>query len=293
MTICGVMNEGDLPETWGLLPQYGKKDRLAVELALKQTAQCEGLTHSAPIVMQELTKRPLSLNFAGNDSDNLSEGVQPFDLVIVDHRSQMSRDAMGVGRDEATHYDLVTAGQANTSLSDTRSLRGSTHAHVSFDMIHMEAMIDATVLVLRMMLGSDHRLVISAASFMDRYLSIQHCLASHCVDHHEAKFVHYFSVRLTNWFHRMESPPILLAASDFEQIFDRIKVDDPTCCPALPAYYMMLPQSLVVPPSTTPRMATSPASTVPTAAPVVPSPSPAPARARVEVEVVRGPPVVP
>jgi hypothetical protein len=39
MTIYDVMNEGDLPEIWRLLPQYEKKDRLAVELALKQTAQ--------------------------------------------------------------------------------------------------------------------------------------------------------------------------------------------------------------------------------------------------------------
>jgi hypothetical protein len=39
MTICGVMNEGELPKIWRLLPQYGKKDRLAVELALKQTSQ--------------------------------------------------------------------------------------------------------------------------------------------------------------------------------------------------------------------------------------------------------------
>jgi hypothetical protein len=39
MTICGIMHECDLPEIWRLLPQYEKKDRLAVELALKQTAQ--------------------------------------------------------------------------------------------------------------------------------------------------------------------------------------------------------------------------------------------------------------
>jgi hypothetical protein len=103
-----------------------------------------------------------------------------------------------VGRDKAANYDLVTAGQANTYLSDARSLHGSTRAHISFDTIHAEAVIKATILVLHMMLGSDHPLVIGAASFMDRYntdrLYIQHRLASQCTDHHKAKFVSYFSV---------------------------------------------------------------------------------------------------
>jgi hypothetical protein len=74
MTICGAMNGRDLPEIWCLLPQYGKKDCLAVELTLKQTAHHAGLTHTPPIVTPEFTKCPVSLNFAGNDPDNLSEG---------------------------------------------------------------------------------------------------------------------------------------------------------------------------------------------------------------------------
>jgi hypothetical protein len=121
---------------------------------------------------------------------------------------------MIVGREKAANYDLMTAGQANTSLSDARSLRGCTRAHVSFDMIHAEAMLEAALLVLRMMFGSDQPLVISASSFMahcnsDR-LAIQHLLASHGASHYEAKFVQYFGLRLTKWFFRMESSPVLI-----------------------------------------------------------------------------------
>jgi hypothetical protein len=111
-----------------------------------------------------------------------------------------------VGCDEAVNYDLVTAGQATISMSDAISLCGSAGVNVSFVMIHAEAMIEATVLVLRMMLGSDHPLVISTASSMARYnadhLFIQHHLASHCADHHQANFVWYFSVHLANWSRR-------------------------------------------------------------------------------------------
>jgi hypothetical protein len=197
ITICGVMNEGDQSEIWCPLPLCVKKDRLTVELALKQTTQQDGLTHSAPAVTSEFTECLVSLNFVGNDQDNLSEGVQPFVLAIVYRLSHMSYEAMRVGHKEATNYDLVTAGQANTSLSDARSLRGSTWAHVSVDMIHAEAMLESNIVVLHMMLGSYHPLVISTDAFMARYnadsLAIHHHLVSHCADHHEAKFVRYFS----------------------------------------------------------------------------------------------------
>jgi hypothetical protein len=192
----------------------------------------------------------------------------------------MSSDAMRVGHGEAENYNLVTAGQSSASLSDARSLRGSTRAHVSLDMIHAEDMIEATILVLRMMLGMDHPLVISAAFFMAGYnadrLFIQNHVTSHCADHHEANFVRYFSVRLTNWFRRMESPPILLVAREFDHIFDRLEVNDPTWCPAFPSSYLMPPQRMSGPPSAIPHMAAAPASTVPAVAPASSS-APAPA----------------
>jgi hypothetical protein len=62
-------------------PAVRGKDRLAVELALKHTYQQVGLTHRAPMVTPEFSKRLISLNFAGNDQDNLTEGVQPFSLI--------------------------------------------------------------------------------------------------------------------------------------------------------------------------------------------------------------------
>jgi hypothetical protein len=86
------------PIVWG-------NDRMAVELALKQTTQCTDLTHRAPIVIPEFTKLLLSLIVAGNDSSSMYEGVQALSLVIVDR-------------------DIVNTCQANTSFNDARSLRG-------------------------------------------------------------------------------------------------------------------------------------------------------------------------
>jgi hypothetical protein len=89
-------------------------------------------------------------------------------------------------------------------------------------MIHAKDMLEATLLVLHMIFGSDHPLVISTAYFVARYnsdrLAIQHHLASHDASHYEAKFVQYFGLRLANWFRGMESSPVLLAAPDFQQI---------------------------------------------------------------------------
>jgi hypothetical protein len=180
------------------------------------------------------------------------------------------------------------------------SLKGCTRAHVSFDMIHAEAMLEATLLVLHMMFGLDHPLVISASSFMARYnsnrLSIQHRLASHGAIHYEATCVWYVGLRLANSLRRMESSPVLIGAPDFEQIFDRFEVDHPTWCPSLSAAYLAPPSRVgasqaaaargsAAPPATlvAPALSTTP---VATSAPAL-----APARAR--VETVRGPPVVP
>jgi hypothetical protein len=121
---------------------------------------------------------------------------------------------MYIGHEEAAKYDLVTTGQGNSYLSDMNSLRGSTRAHVEFDMIHAKAMLEVMMLGFQMMLGSDHPLVISTESFMAQYntyrLSIQYHLASHCSDHHKSHFVRYFSIQLTNWFRWMESSSVLL-----------------------------------------------------------------------------------
>jgi hypothetical protein len=81
----------------------------------------------------------------------------------------MSHEAMLVGRNDAVYYDLVTAGQTDISMSDARSLRDSTSAHVTFRMIHADAMLEATILVIHMMLGSDHPLVKITVSFVTRY----------------------------------------------------------------------------------------------------------------------------
>jgi hypothetical protein len=94
MTVCGVAAEGDLPEMWRLIPQYGKKDRMAVEFTLKQTAQHTGLAYRTPIITLVFAKRLLSLNFTSNYPNSLSQGVQSCPLVIVDHRRQQSREAM-------------------------------------------------------------------------------------------------------------------------------------------------------------------------------------------------------
>jgi hypothetical protein len=167
-------------------------------------------------------------------------------------------------------------------------------------MIHAKAVLEATLLVLCMMFGLDHHLVIRASSFMSRYnsdhLAIQHRLASHDASHYEAKFVWNFGLRLTNWFRRMESSPILIGAPDFEQIFDKLEVDDPTWCPSLPAAYLVPPSRVGVSQAAVARGAAASQAALVAPAPAatqVATSAPAPAPARARVETVRGPPVVP
>jgi hypothetical protein len=160
-------------------------------------------------------------------------------------------------------------------------------------MIHADAMLEDTILVFCMMFESNHSLAISATSFMARYnsdyLAIQHRLASHGASHYKAKFMRYFGLRLANWFRQMDVSPVLLAAPDFEHIFDRLEVDDPTWCPSLPSAYLAPPlrvgvshassaRGAAMPPAAlvAPALAATPATTS------APAPAPAPTQARVD-----------
>jgi hypothetical protein len=149
-----------------MMPQCGKKYRMVVELTLNQTSHHAGMDHRAPIVTLEFVKRLLLLSFMGNVTENSFEGMQPFVLFIVDHRSQQTCVSIQIGQDEADDYDLSTSGEATTPLDDSRALRGPTRANAQLDITHAKSKLESISLVLRIMLVSDHPLIINAPAFM-------------------------------------------------------------------------------------------------------------------------------
>jgi hypothetical protein len=65
------------------------------------------MAHQAPIVTPEFATRIRLLSFAGNDTENVSEGMWLVAWVIVYHRSQQTCASIQSGQYEVANYDLV------------------------------------------------------------------------------------------------------------------------------------------------------------------------------------------
>jgi hypothetical protein len=161
--------------------------------------------------------------------------MQQFALVIVDYRSQQSCTAMQSGQYEAANYDLSASGKATSMVDDTRALCVPACVNVQFDVTHSESKLDNMILVLRMMLGSDHPLVINVKVLMQRYtayhLRIKRCMLVHCMNHYEACFIRYLSIELVDWFLNMDMSSVKIVHPNFFDLFNRMDVDDPSWFP--------------------------------------------------------------
>jgi hypothetical protein len=118
MLVCGVEHEDELPELWRMAASAGKRDRIAVDRAVQNTARRMGAVGVAPVVTPDLTKRLMYLLFGGSDPDDLAEDIQPFSMVIMDHCSTATHHVAEQAREQSQNYDLVTSGDTNTTLAD-------------------------------------------------------------------------------------------------------------------------------------------------------------------------------
>jgi hypothetical protein len=151
-----VEHEDELPELWRMAASAGKRDHIVVDRAVQNTACRMAAVGDAPMVTPDLTKRLMGLMFGGSDPDDLSEGIQPFSMVIMDHRSTVTRTVAEQAREQARSYNLVTSGNTNTILANTTRLCGTTKVNVTLDSIYYDVMIKGCYIILCSMLSSDH-----------------------------------------------------------------------------------------------------------------------------------------
>jgi hypothetical protein len=86
-----------------MVASAGKRDRIAVDHVVQNTARRMAAVGAAPVVTPDLTKRLMGLMFGGGDPDDLFEGIQPFSMVIIDHRST----ATHTGADQAWEQSRI------------------------------------------------------------------------------------------------------------------------------------------------------------------------------------------
>jgi hypothetical protein len=136
--------------------------------------------------------------------DNLSEGLLPFAMVAIIHRTIQARQTMEDARWTVEEYVLVTAGETNTSLTDARSLWGTIVINVDFDSVHAEARVDPTLITFDALLGDDHHFAGVLHQMWNHYmvdiLVYQRRIEDQCPLHPYACSLRAIHLRIVNWF---------------------------------------------------------------------------------------------
>jgi hypothetical protein len=226
MLVCGVEIEDELPEMWRTAASAGKRNRIAVERAVQNTAHRMEAVGVAPVVTPDLTKRLMGLMFGGSDPDDLAEGIQPFSMVTMDHGSTATRHVAEKAREQSRNYDLVTSGDTNTTLADANRLRGTAKVSVAFDSIYCDAMLKGCYIILCSMLSLDHPVAVQYKATLDQYdnnkVMFMARIEAHCPAHPYAKVARYFQLRLVNLFRNMQTSSVMLPPPAFEDLLRKL-----------------------------------------------------------------------
>jgi hypothetical protein len=245
MLVCGVEHEDEPPELWRMTASAGKRDRIAEDRAVQNTMRHMGAVEVAPVVTPDLTKRLMGLMFGGSDPDDLAEGIQPFSMVIMDHRSTATHHVAEQAREQSRKYDLVTSGVTNTTLADANRLRGTAKVNVAFDSIYCDAMLKGCYIILCSMLSSDHPVAVHYKATLDQYdnnkVMYMARIEAHCPSHPYAIVAQYFQLRLVKWFRNMQTSSVMLPPPTFEDLLRKVEVDDPTWALTIPVAYLRAP----------------------------------------------------
>ncbi len=274
MLLCGVDLEEDLPRMWHILAASTHADRHALDGFMRRLSVTDNAHSQGPIITPELTKRLISLNFAGNDRDDLAQGIQPFNLIVSDpgdaEGTRLALEADTAGNE----YDQLMLGGTSQALSDLRELRTVAKINVRLTFRQARRKLQALRLLLLAMLGPHHTLYQAFHVFLRTYTQQEDTWISRMRGAlAPATLLRYVQLKLNVWFRQQETrdynPPV--PPPNFGYLFDQLNEDCTAWTPHLPNAYL----SLLVPvppvtdiPSRGPRPAGIPAPPTPASTPV-------------------------
>lgn len=238
LAICGVTEESDLPPFWAALAAAGKRDRQALEQALLGKARSLGMAEAAPVATPDLTKKVSGLQWAGLNSEDLAEGIQPFTIVLTDYTGS---DAGIEAKRLADTYDIMTEGTTSSSLEDAKTLKSSKEV-IPIDLSEARAHLVSLMILWSTLLGDGHPFVTAYGTFVRNYMSREYSYQTRLRNLGStapisAVFLRFVQLRTVHYWRRALSQRALPNAPEFDQVLEKLDLQDKSWIPALPHKY--------------------------------------------------------
>lgn len=248
LLLCNVASEADLPPLWSdIAAANGKRDREAIELCFRSTANAMNTPELAPVVTPALAKKLSTLRLAGTNLDDLSEGVHPFVLMIQDHTTAIGSQTYTDATNDAADYDDLMRGQGAADLADLRALKASTKVLIPETYALARAMLQSFVIVMTAMLGETHPQTLNISRFTTAYVNRENFyigrLQRQDPNLGPARLLRYVQLAARAWFQE-----ILLASDaadaasvpspDYRSVLQKMNMGDMTWLPEIPEAYL-------------------------------------------------------
>ena len=252
-------SEADLPILWSRIAAAGgKREREAIDSVFRETGTALDQQHLVPVITPDLAKKITSVRFAGNNMDDLSEGINPFVLIIADLTSPSGEraylDAVAMAQD----YDDLVAGTTAAKLDDIKTLKAAAKVQIPTNFTAARAMLTAFLITLASLFGPMHPQVTDLNNFVSEYTAKETFYQGRIQRtdgvYGPARLLRFVQLQVRAWFSAMESASTTAAIAavitpNFTQALHKTNVGDMTWLPDLPPSYRLKPADAGKPPA--------------------------------------------
>lgn len=252
MDITNVAVEIQLPELWHrIAASGGKRERETIEAAFREMGSDMGYQHLVPVVTPDLTKKITALRFAGTNMDDLSDGINPFVMIIPDYTSPSGEKAYLEALSFAQDYDDLVAGTTAADLSDIKALKSAVKVQIPTSFAAVRAMLVAFVVTIAALLGDAHPQTGNLNNFLSEYNGKETFFIGRLQRadgvYGPARLLRFVQLQFRAWFAAYETATTTAARAaivspQLMPALHKMQVGDMSWLPDLPASYRMEPK---------------------------------------------------
>ena len=247
LDLCDVTVETNLPELWKTIAATnGKREREAIDAKVREVASLLGFQHVVPVITPDLAKKLTTVRLAGSNMGDLTEGINPFLMIIPDYSSpggeQTHLDAVAMAHD----CDDLVAGNAAAKMDDIKSMKAGSKIQIPYSYPAARAMLSAYLIIIKAILGDAHDVSVELQNFLAQYTAKENFYMGRIVRvdgiHGPARILRFVQLRHRAWFAAHETATTaaaraLITTPTLMEGLNKMEIGDVTWLPEIPVSY--------------------------------------------------------